>query len=977
MKKKMIVAALLGLFAQVAPGATAPTSMPAAPDDQYFSQQWSLSNDGSQSIMIEYDGSSGIHTISQQAIKGIDISWLDAQAEVSQLAKNPVIVAVIDSGVDPTHPDLQGRISSDGYDFLAKTAKMADDMGHGTHVSGIIAANSNNAIGISGIAPPSVTILPLRILTPAFNNFAFNGELVSNYAADAINYAVAHHASIINMSMGWPKIVDTPNVRTAVQNAIQNNVMMIVAAGNDKKDQPTFPCSYEGVICVGSITNTGALAIYSNTGGQVDLLAPGDGIVSTFPKNIESQNLRIQGYEMLNGTSQASPEVAAIAAILKSSFPTATNDEIEARLILSTAPLPSQASSLYGMVNLKRALDAKPQTVLIPDFKGDNEYIVDESSLEISGQVSLSSLWKTATGVKVQVLVNGTPAGSAQAASLAEAQKTTVQWSYKFASLDVASDIPLTMVVSDEQGDSKTFSLNITAERDPNAMIASDKNQQVVTANGVPPTAWLGNNILGLLYTNLNTVDNYGSTVGATRYFNSPCPDPNTHDATHCPSGSILNIFDSTSPSPVINLNISAIQNIIQVSRLDVNGDGVMDWMVSGTGVLNKQPYLFFYFMNSQFQPLWGTAVNSTWQLPIQTADPAWQLPIRRYSSPGSWIRVSTTDPKLYPSFMAPGGLPAIDNFSELDSRHNQTAMHLYYLAPVANTPAGQPLTLQLRAADNQVFRTANPTISLQNRIPPAPQENSAGHVRILLENGTETNSATSIWDIPNIAAAVMTPAPGWDSLSSSGQGFANISGASTMSDGFLSFFTPESGSIAWSTPQGQFLDRTEFEYSQSEDLIDGPIINPSSGSGGIFDLGKQGRYWFIQTSFDLVGYHQPQGAEDSAITTQQMSIERDSSFQSQPFSDTLTPVIVGTTANPLPGVYVDSTLVRGNRVSVAVWNSSSSAMIKPLRYSLQVPVQCTELNPGQVTAQYESFTIPFLCQNGNATELRLIDPAK
>ena len=106
-----------------------------------------------------------LHTLSQKGVPGADIGWLDALQSLAGLGAQPVTVAVIDSGIDPKHPDLQGRILSAGWDFLTKSANLSDDLGHGTHVSGIIAANRGNAAGIAGVAPASVSILPLRILT--------------------------------------------------------------------------------------------------------------------------------------------------------------------------------------------------------------------------------------------------------------------------------------------------------------------------------------------------------------------------------------------------------------------------------------------------------------------------------------------------------------------------------------------------------------------------------------------------------------------------------------------------------------------------------------------------------------------------------------------------------------------------------------------------------------------------------------------
>jgi cell wall-associated protease len=935
---------------------------PTTSNDQYFSQQWALNNDGSQTIMIEFDGSTGMHTNPQAAVAGVDIGWLPAQPEVATLAINPVTVAVIDSGIDPKHPDLQGRISTDGYDFLNATANLSDDMGHGTHVSGIIAANAGNGVGIAGIAPPAVTVLPLRILSNNYNNFLYNNRLISDYAADAINYAVAHHASIINMSLGWPKLVDTANAQNAVKNALQAGVMVIVAAGNDHKDQATYPCAYEGVICVGSVSNNGTTSVFSNFGGQIDILAPGDSIVSTYPTGLESANLRITGYEMLSGTSQASPMVAAVAATLKSVNPKITNSEIEARLLLSTQTPVSANAGLYGMVNLKRALDAQPQSVFMPDFKGTNEFLVNEKSLTIQATTTVTNLWKTATQVRIQATVNGQSAGSAQVPSLAQGASLPVPWTYHFNTLDDASEIPLTLTVTDAEGDSKTFTVSISAFRSINQMTTLDAtNQKVVTAPGVPTAAWIDLN-LGQFSTNLKTVNSYGESTGLTRYFKQE---------NSAATGSLLTIFDpANTTNPLSQTTIPYMQNIYQVSRMDVNQTGTMDWVVEGTGTdAAKNSYLYFYFMNPQFQPLSGTQAQSTWSFLVDQTLSTWQLPLRLYTSPGSWVKLSATNPTLYPSFIAPGPLPAGDGFDALDPRHYATTIsHFYYLTP-GTAATGQPIPLTLHALDNAQFETANPTYNIKSIIPPSDADQKAGHLRLFIQNGTDLSATMLFWDIPSIAEAKVLPATGWDVLSANGQAIRAISGNETNSIAYLNFFDVQRGSLAWSDPQGNFLDRSEFSFAEAENLINGLVA--------VFDLPNLGRYWFIQSSFDLVGYHQGSGTGQGAITSQQISIERDSSFPAQPFSEMFSPAVVGSDANPLPGVYIDSTLVRGDRVAVAVWNPTSNSMYKPLRYSLQVPQGCVEMPPVQATGQIESFTVPFLCSAGTGVAYVMINPAK
>ena len=110
----------------------------------------------------------------------------------------------------------------------------------------------------------------------------------------------------------------------------------------------------------------------------------------------------------------------------------------------------------------------------------------------------------------------------------------------------------------------------------------------------------------------------------------------------------------------------------------------------------------------------------------------------------------------------------------------------------------------------------------------------------------------------------------------------------------------------------------------------------------------------------------------------QTLPLERDSTFPGGEFSEMFAPITVGTTANPEPGIYINSTTVRGNQVSVAVWNSQDGKFEKPLRYSLQIPDGCAQSDPFHDTAALESFTIPLFCKNANhQLEMQLVSPSQ
>ncbi len=923
-----------------------------------------------------------LHTVLQAGTAGADIGWLEAQSEVAAKGKNPVVVAVIDSGIDPTHPDLLGQVMAlGGHDFLQNHLIQSDDLGHGTFISGIIAADSNNGAGVTGVAPSSVKIMPIRAMwstndSNSLNHSAYiynvnpptsapNYRLLPDIVADAVNFAVSRGATIINLSLGWPRIYDTTNAALAIHNARKAGVLVVVASGNDNKDKPVFPCSYEGVICVGSITNTGALSFYSNHGGMVDILAPGDGIISTFPRNLDSESLDIQGYEMDTGTSFATPMVVGVAATVKSIYPNISADELEARLYLSASAIPVASAGLYGNVNLKKAIDALPQPVYHPEFKNFDEKTnrteildelpVDEDTLQVHGNIPVKNLWAAATGVQVEVSVNGKNAGSAQADQLGSGGMMNVPWTYQFASLDESSDLNIVLHVSDSSGTAKDFAIRATAVRD----MSKIKSTQVFAVPQTQAGDWVGQTSNGTLVSRVNTVDNYPREAGAPRYFEE-------YSTSNYTDGDVLNIYDPSTSALMTQVKVPGIRKIQQVVRIDLAGDGKKDWVIVGfdqdpQGRSTPANYCF-YFLDSNFQPFYGSISSSLWQ--IKLSNTGGQNPSQNYALAGSWIQ---SGGKLLPSFLGTGTRPAKDNFSELDIRHYGSAPHFYYWSPLPAVAgsANQNVQLELRALDNVAFQEKYPNAIFQNIIPGSPADMTAGHVRILVTMGSDLNSATDIWDLKSITDTQMVPAANWDAMVATGSPYYSL--GTGNSNAFLSFFDTARGTLVWSDKNGNFVDRSEFTFSSPE--------NPIEGLVGAFDVANLGHFWFVQSAFNLVGFHEA-GKGNSPIQMQSLPLDRETSLGDQ-FNSTMSPVLVGSNADPLPGVFLEMTTVRGHHAEVAVWDSSSGKMLKPLRYSLSIPSVCLDMTPVQLTSDSASFALPLICvqPKTNSLQVQLVQP--
>jgi thermitase len=249
-----------------------------------------------------------------------------------------VRVAVVDTGVDLDHPDLHDRIDTvNGWDFINGDAIAQDDAGHGTHVSGIIAATLNNGIGVAGVAN-QCTILPVKVL-------GANGNGTSSNVADGIRWAANHGASVINLSLGSADY--SYAIDSAVQYAVAQDCVVVAATGNNGQYGVIYPARLDNVVGVGSTTSQDALSSFSNYGPEVDICAPGSDIYST---------LYTGGYGNMSGTSMAAPHVAGVVALIRAKNPSWTRAQVEQQLLSTALDLgPTGRDNYYGYGRVQAA----------------------------------------------------------------------------------------------------------------------------------------------------------------------------------------------------------------------------------------------------------------------------------------------------------------------------------------------------------------------------------------------------------------------------------------------------------------------------------------------------------------------------------------------------------------------------------------------------------------------------------------------
>jgi type VII secretion-associated serine protease mycosin len=248
------------------------------------------------------------------------------------------IVAVVDTGVDTTHPDLSGRTVA-GYNVVDPGSAPTDTAGHGTFVAGEIASNTNNGTGTAGVIWNG-RVMPVKVFAGAT---AFDSDV-----ATGIVWAVDHGARVINLSLGGPQ--PSALLHAAVQYAVNRDVVVVVAAGNTGDNTPQYPAAFPEVIAVGATDPAGKLVDFSTYGDWLDVAAPGFDITSTWPGG---------DYATGAGTSFAAPIVSGIAALVRAQNPALTQAQVGDRLRTSArdaGPRGIDPYYGYGVIDAARAL---------------------------------------------------------------------------------------------------------------------------------------------------------------------------------------------------------------------------------------------------------------------------------------------------------------------------------------------------------------------------------------------------------------------------------------------------------------------------------------------------------------------------------------------------------------------------------------------------------------------------------------------
>ncbi|MEK4508125.1 peptidase S8 [Paenibacillus anaericanus] len=297
-------------------------------------------------VLVEEDSIVSVHSASPGKERSAEIPWgvrrIDAPEAWSLSTGSQIRIGVIDTGVDYSHPDLRYSLAR-GINLLNRVSLPHDDNGHGTHISGTIAA-SGGSQGIIGVAPRSL-IYPVKA-------FDHNGSAYVSDIILGIDWCVRNHMHIVNMSFGMKnKSVSLQNI---IRKAHEAGIIVVASSGNDKKSRSVdYPARYSQTISVGATGKNGRIAPFSNHGSYIDIYAPGEKIYSCWLGG---------GHREMSGTSMATSHVSGAIALLLSLRPGMTPDQVKRRIRRNARALPANsplAKAGTGEAHASRLLRGK------------------------------------------------------------------------------------------------------------------------------------------------------------------------------------------------------------------------------------------------------------------------------------------------------------------------------------------------------------------------------------------------------------------------------------------------------------------------------------------------------------------------------------------------------------------------------------------------------------------------------------------
>ncbi len=999
---------------------------------------------------LENQGQSVLHDLSDVAIeridgvRGNDIGLKEVREQVDERMRREVVVAVLDSGLDLDHPAMKSSISKNlvectpegrlpfkptvdkdgngyvgdcmGWNFtsadLNGDPKTYDDLGHGTHVAGIIALDSDNSLGLRSLSK-KIKVMPVKVITAQRENSTVVMGTITDRVAKGILYAVKRRVDVINLSLGWPKSLNTEYLKQAIRVAQENGIVVVAAAGNNNHDDPGFPCQFSGVVCVGSIDVDGQVSRFSNFGGQVDLLAPGDWILSLLPTKLVPKNTSINGFEFKNGTSQAAPFVAAIAAVLKGLDPAAVSGEqtplareanrtVVARLLASARDANSPSKpTLRGLVRLDRAMNSISDASVVPEFSSLPTVYYQHSSREFRGILNLEAraFGDVDRPVKVSVDLDlKSISGNGIALRQTHFEFSANEWVDSF-------QVSVAGTVADESIDSHlTLGVTLSTEFETAALRTSHYVGQLDLVRKLDDSerqngrhSLIRGEVQAASLTSFNTViDRFGQFDFPEYYTVKPLLGANP--------GLQVMVFKKTGPGVYSELpqafELPLATAVLRVERVDVDLDGRADYWITSAAqepvvqvavpssvpsAVSGKRFMLFSFFDSNAMPLFGPARSHWRYLPeLAPIDPH-QLSLVSGKAKG-------TEPVIL--FSSVGKMPALDqNPNTLEDLETWSDRHLYYLEPSLLSNTNSWVTLQARALDSFRFKKA-----LKNRlhfaygdgvrvvalIPPTLTSWGNRKAWAVLTAGRTDHEKQFLLPIDSVSS-IEEGLQQMISIDSEGLSFSSFSlfsyaGLNRSSDSisfpdgvdFVGFDGDDNaiqsrlGFQSFSQPTQSHLPAVSVQphYFRSPDRRD-PLFGFIRG----FETDAGEEYRFFQSRYQMHLWKVSRETQVEKIYSR--PIHRYSFLTGTVFNDLFFPVISTSSVGQLePSLYVDASQILGDQLSV--FSIESEALRSKAFDTIQIPEGCTPLNPVRFGKSAVSYFV-FLCQKDKSQWLETI----
>jgi cell wall-associated protease len=930
-------------------------------NDELFSYQWALLNQD-QVFLKEKDD---IHNLPMKGVRGHDIGW----GQILKLApERRPIVAVLDSGVDLEHPELKNNlwknvnecgknpaIDNDnnklpgdchGWNFTAAidsdSAKWPQDTdGHGTHVAGIIAA-ANNDWGIVGVNPNAL-IMPIKVLGDN------KSEIASSEAfARGIIYATDNGADVINMSLGWPRALETKFLREAVSYALSQGVIVVAAAGNNNSAEPLFPCAYDGVICVAASTLDGSVAGFSNYGGHVDTIAPGEAILGLYPTIFEPELFAVPGFEIKSGTSQSAPMVAGMVSILRAQNKDITIEEVLGRFYKASPGIDQKKYVLGGNANWSNLSLAVETPIVRPVLKRVRQLILNGTHREARLLVPFRNFGLTAKEVivKVESMTNGLEVltGDITLNNIEHGQTIDVALQVKINDLTTESNVLLKFTVKSSEGQREFFN-EIPVSRDIRNEVEFKKIPFVFKHTPLP----LGGIRNGVINSFVSTVEGYGKTRKHELLLRRQLREEKKLELTlfRRQQESFVEV-----PRVILISNAIALMNFI---RIDLNMDGREDYVVQTVVEDDQGKHLVFSFYDEHLNDLWPEYQHVKLSVDVAVASLS-ELRFLRY-------RDHKLGNILVPAFFTNGQIPKIDQVADFHGKYNMSRENrLYYLQPLWGEKEMRLRTLLTPQFKEELKKELKAhwfdTVEFENILPVTTLDAINGQLRVIFTVGFNNkrrviiSSFTANSSTQGAALSqLVLQTEDVDPLYSIG-----ADGFDIIGDTYLNIYDRHRAKLV-STKQLELTHQYVYRHDNEADLIAGHIASFTNGSD---------RFSVIQTRDELVSVSH---IGRNIIKTKRPKL-RYSFLSGKLLSEMYYPVIYRRQGHQAPALYVDATAVTANRVYL--FEEQQGHLVSSIKNSLIVPANCRAINP-HFSPLSMSHEFTFLCLEEKEWVLRVI----